>query len=96
MVEQKFESYCDEPGVSEEELRGAEFSKNQYFQQLEESQNKLLGMFEAADINGDGVISFTEVSAWRQKVERKTLERGREEFRIEDGTSPGQILGVLE
>lgn len=53
--------------ISKEDLSNAESNKAQYLQSLQEAQNTLLRMFEAADMNGDGVISFTEfimAEAW--------------------------------
>lgn len=68
MIENKFQQYLEENELlTEEERELAEDSKLQYLQQLQESQIKLLKMFEAADLNGDGSISFTEfilAEAW--------------------------------
>lgn len=66
-IQDKFDAFVNDEGVLEDEVHSAENSKAQYFQQLNESQNKLVGMFDAADTNGDGVISFTEfimAEAW--------------------------------
>ena len=41
-------------------IKSAELFKSQQLQQLREAQSKMLGLFEAADVNGDGVISNTE------------------------------------
>jgi Ca2+-binding EF-hand superfamily protein len=41
-------------------IQAAEQLKAQHLQQSREAQNKLLLLFEAADINGDGVISINE------------------------------------
>ena len=67
VIEERFEAYVSEPTVTPEEVEAAEASKAQYLQSLQEAQGKLLKMFEAADLNGDGVISFTEfimAEAW--------------------------------
>lgn len=67
IIDEKFEAFLDEPGITKEEIAGAEANKATLMQSLSESQNKLLKMFEAADTNGDGVISFTEfimAEAW--------------------------------
>lgn len=66
-IEDKFESFLTEPGITEQEIMSAESNKARYLQQLNEAQVRLLKMFEAADTNGDGVISFTEfimAEAW--------------------------------
>jgi Ca2+-binding EF-hand superfamily protein len=65
VINEKFKAYCaesseSEGGLSEEELVNAQNNKAQYLQQMEEAQSRLLKMFDAADTNGDGVISFTE------------------------------------
>ena len=41
-------------------IKAAETVKAQHIQQLREAQGKLLALFEAADVNGDGVISYKE------------------------------------
>lgn len=72
IIEEKFQTYIEEAeeggiGLSHEEIAMAEHTKAQYLQQVTESQTKLIKMFEAADTNGDGVISFTEfimAEAW--------------------------------
>lgn len=69
-IEEKFQEFVSEPGVSNEEVMLAERNKAQYFQQIREAQNKLIKMFDAADLNGDGLISFTEfimAEAWWQR-----------------------------
>eukprot|EP01034_Spumella_vulgaris_P028347 gene28347-35186_t len=65
VIEEKFNTYIhesteSESGLSEAELENAVNNKAQYLQQMEEAQSRLLKMFDAADTNGDGVISFTE------------------------------------
>jgi Ca2+-binding EF-hand superfamily protein len=65
IINEKFKAYCaesseSEGGLSEEELVNAQNNKAQYLQQMEEAQSRLLKMFDAADTNGDGIISFTE------------------------------------
>jgi Ca2+-binding EF-hand superfamily protein len=52
---------------SEEEAKHADELRLMYHQSLQESQNRLVKLYEAADMNGDGVISFTEfllAEAW--------------------------------
>jgi Ca2+-binding EF-hand superfamily protein len=67
IIDEKFEALTLEPGVSPEVIQRAEECKKQHYQSLQESQNKLIHMFEMADVDGDGVISFTEfmlAEAW--------------------------------
>jgi Ca2+-binding EF-hand superfamily protein len=67
VIDEKFEAFMAEPGLTKEEIASAEANKATLMQSLSEAQNKLLKMFEAADTNGDGVISFTEfimAEAW--------------------------------
>lgn len=66
-IEQKFQKHITENDLTDEEIDLAEQNKAQYLQQIHEAQIKLLKMFEAADLNGDGSISFTEfilAEAW--------------------------------
>lgn len=67
IIDEKFEELVKEKGVSDEVIERAEEYKKQHYQHLQESQTKLIHMFEMADIDGDGVISFTEfmlAEAW--------------------------------
>lgn len=67
IIEEKFEAFLSEPGITREEIASAESNKATLMQSMHEAQNKLMKMFEAADVNGDGVISFTEfimAEAW--------------------------------
>lgn len=41
-------------------IQAAELARAQHVQQLREAQSKLLALFEAADVNGDGIISYKE------------------------------------
>ena len=41
-------------------IQAAELARAQHVQQLREAQNKLLALFEAADVNGDGIVSYKE------------------------------------
>ncbi len=59
-IEEKFQAYIRENDLSADDLDYTEGMKTQYLQQIQESQITLLKMFEAADLNGDGIISFTE------------------------------------
>ena len=52
---------------TQEEIDRAEENKRSYLQHLTESQNKMLKMFNMADVNGDGSLNFTEfllAEAW--------------------------------
>ena len=52
---------------SEEDAKRADELRLMYHQSLQESQNRLVKLYEAADMNGDGTISFTEfllAEAW--------------------------------
>jgi Ca2+-binding EF-hand superfamily protein len=67
IIDEKFEDFLAEPGITRDDVASAEANKATLMQSLSEAQNKLLKMFEAADTNGDGVISFTEfimAEAW--------------------------------
>ncbi len=60
IIEQKFQEFLNEPGVSEAEIQQAEENKRQHMQACTEAQIRLLKMFESADSNGDGQLSLTE------------------------------------
>lgn len=65
-IEEKFQIYLEE-STSEAERTRAEEQKRSYLQQLTESQNKLIKMFQMADLDGNGELSFTEfllAEAW--------------------------------
>lgn len=67
IIDAKFDAFLSEPGITRAEILTAEANKATLMQSMHEAQNKLLKMFEAADTNGDGVISFTEfimAEAW--------------------------------
>ena len=67
IIDEKYNQYLQEENVNDEDIQNAEHARWQYYQQLMESQGKLISMFEAADVNGDGIISFTEffmAEAW--------------------------------
>jgi len=68
IVEDRFkEALAEDPDMTSEERSAAEESRRQHLQQINEAQTKLLRMFEAADMNGDGILSLTEFSlaeAW--------------------------------
>jgi Ca2+-binding EF-hand superfamily protein len=69
LIESKFQQFLsdNQESLTEDDIEFAEQNKSQYLQTLHESQTKLLKMFEAADLNGDGSISFTEfilAEAW--------------------------------
>lgn len=66
-IEQKFQLFIRENEMSREDLEYFDDLKTQYLQQLQEAQVRMLEMFEAADLNSDGSISFTEfilAEAW--------------------------------
>jgi Ca2+-binding EF-hand superfamily protein len=66
LIEAKFQQVMA-TGLTPEEQRHAEESKQQHLQQLNESQVKLVKMFEAADINQDGKLTkdeFVLAEAW--------------------------------
>lgn len=67
MIEEKFRHFLASPGITEDDIQAAEFNKSRYLEQMRESQTKLIDMFEAADLDHNGVISFTEfimAEAW--------------------------------
>lgn len=67
IIEIKFREFISEPGLTEQDIKHAEVSKKLHFQHISESQGKLYKMFDAADTNGDGILSFTEfmlAEAW--------------------------------
>ena len=66
-VEKKYDDFIKQPNLSPEDLAAADANRKLYISQLNESQSKLLQVFEAADTNQDGVISFKEfllAEAW--------------------------------
>lgn len=67
VIEEKFQQLIKEPGVQPAEVQRAEEMRRQHLQHLHESQNKLIQIFESADSNGDGQLSFMEfllAEAW--------------------------------
>lgn len=60
IIEQKFQEFLNEPGVSDAEIQQAEENKRQHMQACTEAQIRLLKMFESSDTNGDGQLSLTE------------------------------------
>ena len=66
-IEKKYEDFIKQPGISVEDVAAADANRKLYLSQLNESQSKLLQVFEAADTNRDGVLSFKEfllAEAW--------------------------------
>jgi Ca2+-binding EF-hand superfamily protein len=66
-VEKKYDDFIKQPNLSPDDLAAADANRKLYISQLNESQSKLLQVFEAADTNQDGVISFKEfllAEAW--------------------------------
>jgi hypothetical protein len=67
VVEEKFQEAISETDLSTEERSSLEETRRQHLQQINEAQTKLLRMFDCADLNGDGVLSYTEfqlAEAW--------------------------------
>ena len=66
-IEEKFQEILNDPQTIRSDIERADEYKRQHFQHLEESQAMILKMFDAADSNHDGVLSFTEfmlAEAW--------------------------------
>lgn len=66
-IEKKYDDFVKQPNISVEDVAAADDNRKLYLSQLNESQSKLLQVFEAADINKDGVLSFKEfllAEAW--------------------------------
>ena len=65
-IEEKFAEF-EANATTQDEIDRAEENKRSYLQHLTESQNKMLKMFNMADVNGDGSLNFTEfllAEAW--------------------------------
>lgn len=58
-IDERFGEFMQETN-SDEEVSKAEEFRRMHYQQLTEAQAKLIRMFENADIDGDGQLSFTE------------------------------------
>eukprot|EP00595_Chromulina_sp_UTEXLB2642_P003398 CAMPEP_0196767326 /NCGR_PEP_ID=MMETSP1095-20130614/39068_1 /TAXON_ID=96789 ORGANISM="Chromulina nebulosa, Strain UTEXLB2642" /NCGR_SAMPLE_ID=MMETSP1095 /ASSEMBLY_ACC=CAM_ASM_000446 /LENGTH=233 /DNA_ID=CAMNT_0042134779 /DNA_START=351 /DNA_END=1049 /DNA_ORIENTATION=- len=56
----KFNEIMNEPNLTNDDIKQIENSKQNHLQSLDETKSRLLKMFDAADINGDGLLSFTE------------------------------------
>lgn len=68
IIDQKFAEVVSEAKSDEEYFKAEEF-RRMHYQQLTEAQVKLVKMFENADIDGNGTLSFTEfllAEAWWQ------------------------------
>lgn len=69
IIESKFQEIMtgDPTVLSALDVKRAEEYKKQYLQRLEEAEFAMIKMFNAADVNGDGLVSFTEfmiAEAW--------------------------------
>ena len=67
VIDTKYEEFVAESVRSASEMRRADEIRRLNYQQLAESQNKLIHMFEAADIDGNGKLSLNEfmlAEAW--------------------------------
>lgn len=68
IIEEKFRKFVDgDEQLTNEEMASAEAAKARYLQQVTESQTRFLQMLEAADVDGDGVVTVTEfilAEAW--------------------------------
>lgn len=60
IIEEKYAAFVSQEDVSAAELEQAEINRKEYLQHMNEAQAKLLTMFEAADVNHDGVLSLHE------------------------------------
>lgn len=76
VIDEKFNEFVKEISAEREgealnaEIQKAERVRRTHYQQLTESQNKLIHMFEAADIDGNGTLSLNEfmlAEAWWQR-----------------------------
>ena len=60
IVEAKYNEFLGRIGVTDELIRKADENKRLYIQHLNEAQAKLLKMFDAADSDGNGILSELE------------------------------------
>jgi Ca2+-binding EF-hand superfamily protein len=60
IVEAKYNDFLGRVGVTDELIRKADENKRLYIQHLNEAQAKLLKMFDAADSDGNGILSELE------------------------------------
>ena len=66
-IDEKYNEFIEENGHSPEAMQQADSIRRVHYQQLVESQNKLIHMFDAADIDGNGKLSLGEfmlAEAW--------------------------------
>jgi Ca2+-binding EF-hand superfamily protein len=59
IIDAKFAEFMSETSSDEDVMKAEEF-RRMHYQQLTEAQSKLIKMFENADIDGSGSLSFTE------------------------------------
>jgi Ca2+-binding EF-hand superfamily protein len=60
LIEEKYAEFISHDDVSPAELEQADVNRKEYLQHLNEAQAKLLTMFDAADVNHDGILSLHE------------------------------------
>lgn len=77
IILQKYEDLCKSSRLSLQARISAESTMNEHLQHLEDTKSKAIKMFEASDINGDGLISFTEFMLFEAWWLRCTLNPER-------------------
>ena len=60
IINKKFDDLLSDVTLSKEDIQRAEEAKRQHMQHIDESKTRVIQMFDAADVNGDGMLSFTE------------------------------------
>ena len=59
VIDEKFKEFMQESNSDDDAIKAEEF-RRMHYQQLTEVQSKLIKMFENADVDGNGSLSFTE------------------------------------